>query len=70
MSTKLDLPLILSDLSPDDVTWLAAKSAQTGKSTADVARDVISNEARKSGFEHSKLLAASSPTPEPEAPQG
>jgi len=47
MSATLDLPLTLSRLTPEEITWLAAKSAQTGKSTAEVAKDLISREAAK-----------------------
>jgi len=46
MSATLDLPIKLSDLTPEEITWIAAKSAQTGKSTAEVVKDLLSNAAK------------------------
>ena len=50
MSATLDLPIILKLLTPEQITWLAAKSAQLGKSTDEVAKQLIENCAKADGF--------------------
>jgi hypothetical protein len=50
MSATLDLPIKLERLSPEEITWLAAKSNQTGKPVNEVARDLISAAAAAQGF--------------------
>ena len=42
MSATLDLPIQLNRLTPEEITWLAAKSNQTGKPVNEVAKDLIS----------------------------
>ncbi|MEI7912018.1 MAG: hypothetical protein WCK77_20490 [Verrucomicrobiota bacterium] len=46
----LDLPVILERLTPEEITWLALKSAQAGKSTAEIAKGLLSDAARIAGF--------------------
>ena len=41
MSATLDLPIQLNRLTPEEITWLAAKSNQTGKPVNEVAKDLI-----------------------------
>lgn len=48
--STLDLPIVLSRLTPEEITWLAAKSAQNGKSTAEVAKDLLARAAQADGF--------------------
>jgi phage FluMu gp28-like protein len=37
----LELPILLENLTPEEVTWLAAKSSKTGLSTAEVVREIL-----------------------------
>lgn len=46
----LTLPLVLADLTPAEVNWLASKSAQEGRSTAEVIHDLLRETARRHGF--------------------
>lgn len=46
MSATLDLPLTTKRLKPEEVLWLLTKSAQTGKSTDEVIKDLISRAAK------------------------
>jgi hypothetical protein len=50
MSATLDLPIQLNRLTPEEITWLAAKSNQTGKPVNEVAKDLISAATEKAGF--------------------
>lgn len=50
MSATLDLPINLERLTPEEITWLAAKSNQTGKPVNEVAKDLIRAAAEKAGF--------------------
>lgn len=50
MSATLDLPIQLERLTPQEITWLAAKSNQTGKPVNEVAKDLISAATEKAGF--------------------
>lgn len=50
MSATLDLPIQLERLTPEEITWLAAKSNQTGKPVNEVAKDLIRSAAEKDGF--------------------
>ena len=50
MSATLDLPINLDRLTPEEITWLAAKSNQTGKAVNEVAKDLIRDAAAKDGF--------------------
>ena len=49
MSATLDLPIQLNRLTPEEITWLAAKSNQTGKPVNEVAKDLISEATEKAG---------------------
>jgi len=50
MSATLDLPLLLSLISPEQIAWLAAKSSQTGKPVNEVAIDLVRDAADRDGF--------------------
>lgn len=52
MKATLDLPINLSRLTPEEITWLAAKSNQTGKPVNEVAKDLVRKAAEKDGFVH------------------
>jgi len=56
MSATLDLPIKLERLSPEEITWLAAKSNQTGLPVNEVAKALISAAAIKEGFGPSPSL--------------
>lgn len=60
MSATLDLPIKLEALTPEEITFLAAKSNQTGKPVNEVAKDLIRAAAKKAGF-------VPSPSPNPKA---
>jgi hypothetical protein len=50
MSATLDLPITLKLLTPEQITWIAAKSAQLGLSTDEVAKQLIATAAAAAGF--------------------
>jgi hypothetical protein len=50
MSATLDLPITLKLLTPEQITWIAAKSAQMGLSTDEVAKQLIASAAISAGF--------------------
>jgi hypothetical protein len=50
MQATLDLPINLDRLTPEEITWLAAKSNQTGQPVNEVAKDLIRKAAEKDGF--------------------
>ena len=54
MSATLDLPIQLNRLTPEEITWLAAKSNQTGKPVNEVAKDLISAATEKAGMAKAK----------------
>lgn len=58
MSATLNLPIHLERLTPEEITWLAAKSNQTGKPVNEVAKDLIRAAAQKAGF-----IPATQPNP-------
>lgn len=37
----LELPITLEKLTPEEITWIAGKSAQKGISTAEVVREIL-----------------------------
>jgi len=41
MSAMLDLPITLKLLTREEITLIAAKSAHSGKSTAEVVKDLV-----------------------------
>lgn len=43
----LDLPLTIRDLPPEVLRWLLVKSAESGKSTAEVTRDLLTSAAMR-----------------------
>lgn len=47
MSATLDLPLTIRDLPPEVLRWLLVKSAESGKSTDEVTRDLLTTAARR-----------------------
>lgn len=47
MLATLDLPITLRRLTPEVVNWLLIRSARTGKSTDEVAKEIISKAAKK-----------------------
>ena len=53
MSNTLALPIPLSRMSPEDQSWLIAKSSQTGKSVDELACELIRKAAEKDGFKTS-----------------
>lgn len=50
MSATLDIPIPLKLLTTEQITWLAAKSAQLGKSTDEVVKHLIERSASAEGF--------------------
>lgn len=56
MSATLDLPIDLSRFTPEEVSWLAAKSSQTGKPVDQVARELVREAAARDGFTKSAPL--------------
>lgn len=50
MSATLDLPITLKLLTPEQITWIAAKSAQMGLSTDEIAKQLIATAADAAGF--------------------
>lgn len=52
MKSNLNLPIDLARLTPEEITWLAAKSNQTGKPVNEVAKDLIRKAAEKDGYIH------------------
>ena len=50
MKATLDLPIDLARLTPEEITWLAAKSNQTGKPVNEVAKDLIHKAAVNDGY--------------------
>jgi len=50
MSTTLDLPLTIRDLPAEVLRWLLIKSAESGKSTDEVARELLATAAKRAGF--------------------
>jgi hypothetical protein len=50
MSTTLEFPIPLKRMSPEDQSWLVAKSSQTGKSVDEIACELIRKAAEKDGF--------------------
>ncbi len=60
-SVTFDLPLSLERLSPEEITWLAAKSGQTGKPVSQVARELIRAAAEKDGC--ARQIGSQNPTP-------
>lgn len=49
-ANTLTLPLVLQSLTPEEVTWLASKSAQAGRSTAEIVHDLLRDAAERCGF--------------------
>lgn len=39
------IPLPIEDLTTEEITWLATKSANTGKSVSEVVRDLLTTKA-------------------------
>ncbi len=46
MGATFDLPLTIRDLPPEVLRWLLVKSAESGKSTDEVTRDLLTSAAR------------------------
>jgi len=61
MSATLDLPLLLSLISPEQIAWLAAKSSQTGKPVNEVAIDLVRDAADRDGFGPDKIQPEGQP---------
>ena len=47
---QITLPIVLRELSPEEVNWLASKSAQEGRSTDKIVHDLLSSAAAAAGF--------------------
>lgn len=45
------IPLPIEDLTTEEITWLATKSATTGKSVSEVVRDLLTDKAAKAQLE-------------------
>lgn len=58
---SMEMPIELSRFTQEEITWLAAESSRTSKSTAEVAKDLIRRAAAAAGFKPS--AAGFTPTP-------
>ena len=45
------IPLPIEDLTTEEITWLATKSATTGKSVSEVVSDLLTDKAAKAQLE-------------------